>query len=220
VKVFMKTGAVEKVVTRTVYGESLDPTPPAPGATAPTPAQALNLRGQAYLVFNSAGLLKNQGHDFKGNLMQSSRRLAKAYQATPEWTSLLDGTPAEIENAAGAMLEAESFTTITTYDALRRVVTHTTPDGKVTVPTYNEANLLNAVSVTSGSTTTPVINNIDYNAKGQRILCEHAGYKIEYAYDPKTFRLAHLWTTRASDSRLLQDLRYTYDPVVSGKSSR
>ena len=215
VKVFVKSGAVEKGVTRTIYGESLDATPPTPGSTTPTPAQALNLRGQAYLVFDSAGLLKNQGHDFKGNLLSASRRVAKTYQSTPDWGLLPSGTPAQIETGAAALLETESFTISTTYDALNRVVTHTAPDGKVTVPAYNEANLLNAVSVTSGGTTTPVITNIDYNAKGQRLLCQHAGYKIEYDYDPKTFRLARLWTTRASDSLLLQDLRYFYDPVAN-----
>ena len=147
------------------------------------------------------------------DLLSASRRVALTYENTPDWVSLPSGTPAQIETGAAGSLESETFTISTTYDALNRVVTHTTPDGKATVPAYNEANLLNAVSVTSGGTTTPVITNIDYNAKGQRILCQHAGYKIEYDYDPKTFRLSHLWTTRASDSLLLQSLRYFYDPV-------
>ena len=34
-----------------------------------------------------------------------------------------------------------------------------------------------------------------------------------YTYDPKTFRLLRLFTTRNSGTGLLQDLNYTYDPV-------
>ena len=65
-----------------------------------------------------------------------------------------------------------------------------------------------------------VISNIDYNARGQRILCQYANpesdpsvdtVRIEYDYDPKTFRLAELRSFRGTVK--LQHLVYTYDPV-------
>ena len=58
------------------------------------------------------------------------------------------------------------------------------------------------------------VTNIDYNAKGQRVLLQYGkGSETRYDYEPDTFRLQRLKTTRTSDSALLQDLNYTYDPV-------
>ena len=64
------------------------------------------------------------------------------------------------------------------------------------------------------------VTNIDYNAKGQRILIEFgiviggqsAQVNTSYQYDPETFLLTNLITTRKSDSVLLQNLFYYYDP--------
>ena len=39
------------------------------------------------------------------------------------------------------------------------------------------------------------------------------GVTTEYAYDPLTFRLIELKTTRLADQAVLQDLSYTYDPA-------
>ncbi|WP_232379776.1 RHS repeat domain-containing protein [Polyangium fumosum] len=52
------------------------------------------------------------------------------------------------------------------------------------------------------------------DVKGQREKIVYGnGVVTEYSYDPLTYRLKRLKTTRTSDSELLQDLRYTYDPV-------
>ena len=47
----------------------------------------------------------------------------------------------------------------------------TAPDLSVIVPTYNEASLLETVSVNlqGAATATPFVTNIDYNEKGQRV---------------------------------------------------
>ena len=59
---------------------------------------------------------------------------------------------------------------------------------------------------------TPFINNVDYDAKGQREQVEYGnGVTTSYEYDPVTFRLTHLQTLRASE--VLQNFLYTYDPV-------
>ena len=60
---------------------------------------------------------------------------------------------------------------------------------------------------------TTFVTDIDYNAKGQRELIEYGnGVRTTYDYDPLTFRLIDLKTTRDSDGDL-QDLCYTYDPA-------
>jgi hypothetical protein len=83
----------------------------------------------------------------------------------------------------------------------------------------NEANLLEELHVSVRGAESSVLSNLDYNARGQRVLCEHtrpggaASHSTTYEYDPKTFRLTRLITTRPSDSATLQDLRYFFDAV-------
>jgi RHS repeat-associated protein len=119
--------------------------------------------------------------------------------------------------------EPERFTTETTYDALNRPVKVTTPDNSVTRPIYNEANLLNGLTVgVRGAAATTLVTNIDYNAKGQRTRIDYGnGVWTEYTYDQQTYRLTRLLTKRPPQVRpdssiwktRLQDLHYTYDPV-------
>jgi RHS repeat-associated protein len=77
------------------------------------------------------------------------------------------------------------------------------------------------VRIRGAGTWTTFVYSIDYNARGQREKIEYVGdaegtgdvFFTEYTYDPLTFRLIHLTTTRTSDDETLQDLTYTYDPV-------
>jgi RHS repeat-associated protein len=111
-------------------------------------------------------------------------------------------------------LEQEVFTGSTTYDALNRPTAVIAPDQSVYRPTFNEANLLEKVKVNlrGASVPTPFVTDIDYDAKGQRVLIEYGnGVRTNYEYDPLTFRLTHLKTLRGAER--LQDLGYTYDPV-------
>ena len=177
------------LISRTVYGES-----------QPNP-EAHNLRGQVVQHYDQAGVGISQAYDFKGNLLAGHRQVAREYKSTLDWST----TPA---------LAPQVFTSRTTYDALNRPTSATTPDGSVYRPRFNEANLLEKVEVhlRGAPTSTPFVLNIDYNAKGQRMLIEYGnGVRTTYAYDPLTFRLTHLQTLRGAE--LLQDLGYAYDPV-------
>ena len=60
------------------------------------------------------------------------------------------------------------------------------------------------------------MKNINYNAKAQRTEIEYGNdVTTEYSYDPETFRLIRILTTRKGTQipKELQDLKYTYDPV-------
>ncbi|MBN1428900.1 MAG: hypothetical protein JXB07_10990 [Anaerolineae bacterium] len=174
----------------------------------------LNLRTRVFKHYDGAGVVTNQAFDFKGNLLSSSRRLAADYKTTPDWSS-------------SVALETETYTSSTTYDALNRptklVAPHSDQPGtklNIIQPTYNEANLLEAINATlSGDTTaTTFVADIDYDAKGQRTLIEYGnGTTTEYDYDPETFRLIGLTTTRPATfqptERVVQDLSYVYDPA-------
>jgi RHS repeat-associated protein len=191
-----------------VYGDSADS-----GLTL-IETQAANLRGQVYQHYDGAGVITSVGFDFKGNLLSSRRQLATEYKQQVNWVGLANLTNvADIANAAAPMLETEIFTSSTEYDALNRPTRLITPDDSKIRPTYNEANLLERVEVElrGAGVWTTFVNDIDYDAKGQRQLIEYgSGVGTEYTYDEKTFRLK---TTRTGDNARLQNLSYTYDPV-------
>ncbi|MGK4001479.1 hypothetical protein WMF31_02565 [Sorangium sp. So ce1036] len=123
---------------------------------------------------------------------------------------------AAIATAAEPLLELESFGTQTAYDALNRPTSVTAPDASEVKPAYNEAGLLERVEarVRGAAAWTTFVDDIDYDAKGQRERIEYGnGTFTVYTYDPLTFRLARLKTTRSADGAVLQNLRYVHDPV-------
>ena len=195
---------------KTEYGESLPE----------NDAIALNLRARIVKQYDGAGVIinfalnpdtnKNEAYDFKGNLLRSSRTLAAEYVDVVDWSQ----TPPT----------GDAYTSATTYDALNRLVSLTAPDNSIIRPSYNKANLLERVTANLRGAVeeTNFINNIDYNAKGQRGLIEYSvqepngnssAVHAEYDYEPETFRLTNLKTTRKTDGSVIQDLHYTYDPA-------
>jgi RHS repeat-associated protein len=169
---------------------------------------------------------------------------------------------ASLEGALVSLVESEIFTNAMFYDALNRPIQIVAPytdqanPKRINVirPGYSEANLLERLDVWLNQSSEPSdllnpaktppsghgVKNIDYNAKGQRILIEYGnGASTAYTYDPLTFRLTNLLTTRGEnllncdpqlDPRtcqdpplvcswlqsyrcILQNLSYTYDPV-------
>jgi RHS repeat-associated protein len=176
----------------------------------------LNLRTRVFRTSDTAGVVtymakdpatgQDEAYDFKGNLLRSARQFVTDYKALPDWGT----TP---------VLETEIFTSSTQYDALNRAITATTPDGSVVRPTYNEANFTESVSVNlqGAAAATAFVTNIDYDAKGQRVLVEYGNNtQTKYAYDLQTFRLTQLTTTRLEfpqNQQVVQDLFYTYDPA-------
>jgi RHS repeat-associated protein len=206
---YVRTGAgpAEPLAELTVYGEGQGP--------------AANHRGRVYQQFDAAGVVTHMAYDFKGNLVASSRQLLQNYQDQVDWA------------AAANPLESDIFVTRTLYDALNRVTQRQEPHASaarvnVVRPGYNEANLLQRVDVWLGRTSEPTtlldpatadrhaVTNIVYDAKGRRSLIAHGNAAVTvYGYDPKTFRLTRLTTTRppTPDTFTVQDLTYTYDPV-------
>ncbi len=166
-----------------------------------------NLRGKVYQARDQVGTVTNSSYDFKGNLLAQSRQLCSIFAAPYiDWSIPESVSP-----------EQEIFTTSTRYDALGRVTETNTPDGSAIRYRYNEANLLDGVTVKvafegDAPDVRPVVKNIDYDAKGQRTQIVHGnGARTRYTYDAQTFRLTRLLTTRNGGAPL-QDLRYYYDP--------
>jgi RHS repeat-associated protein len=184
-------GAGERVAEQTSYGEAL------------ANAQELNLRGAPYQHRDGAGIATTELRDFKGNVLRASRQLLSEYRTAIDW-------------ALAPALEAETFTTSTTYDALNRALTVTTPDESVSEASYNQRSLLAAMAVKSAGAgaATSYVSAIAYDAKAQRQQLTYGNGAItKYSYDPLTFRLTELQSTRPGGGGSLQQLTYTYDPA-------
>lgn len=184
-------GGSEQLVESIVYGEAL------PNAVE------LNLRGAMSEQRDGAGLSTTDVRDFKGNTLSTTRRLLEQVHGQVDWS-------------ASPALSAESFATTATYDALNRVTSQTTPDGSVTRPVFNERSLLVSTSVQlRGATSASLfVSAVSYDEKGQRLSIVYGnGATTAYTYEPETFRLRTLVTTRTQPGGPLQSLSYTYDPV-------
>ncbi|MBC7602031.1 MAG: toxin [Ramlibacter sp.] len=237
----------ELLTERLVYGEQhpVDP--------------LRNLRGKLYLHLDQAGAVTGEAHDFKGNPLRATRRLAQDYKQAIDWIAVDAALPADatarfdpttLEAALSSRVETETYTSQTRYDALNRPVQLIAPRSdqpgakrNIIQPVYNEANLLERLQVwldhpTEASTLLDAalvppssvgVNNIDYDAKGQRELIEYGnGVSTGYEYDPLTLRLRRLLTRRNAvafpgdcpqpspiewPGCQVQNLHYTYDPA-------
>jgi RHS repeat-associated protein len=225
--------------------EYVDAGQPAPFSSAAA-ARQRNLCGQLYRHFDPGGLMQTERLDFKGNTLEVRRQLPADPRASmPDWGA-----------SPLSALDPETFVQLTEYDALDRVARlynwhrPASPDRRVAVyePRYNERGVLvseqlvvqarrNAAAngrrydeVPGVTERNDAVVRIEYDAKGQRLsLRLGCGTTTRYDYDPATFRLRQLRTTRPragqrdppfpgfvsnlADSRVLQQLIYTYDAV-------
>jgi len=221
-------GGPEVLVELSVYGEG---------------QAAANLCGRVFRHYDMAGYLEHSQYDYKGNLLSSFRQLAADYRQAIDWTVLAELTSAAQLDAAAVAAGLvpsgdggrDRFTGIAAYDALNRpiqlVTSHNAtmrPD--VLRPGYDEAALLSQLDVWLQQPAAPAglldpaaasqhaVTGIEYNARGQRTsLAFGNGTRSAYGYDPQTFRLVSLTTSRpgsfAADQRSVQDLAYYCDPV-------
>ncbi|WP_207431338.1 SpvB/TcaC N-terminal domain-containing protein [Sabulibacter ruber] len=205
----------ELLVERLVYGEQ-------------HPEDLLgNLRGKVYLQLDLAGVASNEAYDFKGNIAMASRRLAQEYKKALDWNAVNLVLPANptvkfinstLQAALEKLVESETFSNGTIYDALNRpiqiIAPHSDQAGtklSIIQPTYNEASLLERVDVWLDRPNIPDsilevnlippspvgVSRIDYDAKGQRLQIRYKNHvTTRYTYDPETFRLTHLYTGR------------------------
>ena len=184
---------LDHVFERIFYGEA-EPEP-----------ELKNLRGKVFRRYDTGGMVETPAYDFKGLPKSTTRKLFKGYRTVADWTD------ANLE----ADLEPGSFTFVTETDALGKITRQTTPDGSVTILSYNEAGLLNSevVEHAGSNLTTTYIKDIDYNEKGQRSKIIYGNDVItNFYYDKETFRLKRLESKRAGGGSL-QDWHYTFDPA-------
>ncbi len=184
------TVALNSVVDKITYGEGQ------------ANDKLLNLRGAILHHYDTAGKLSLQ-YDQKGNITSNTRSFTSDYKSIPNWDVVDPST----------LLENESFTATHEYDALNREILSTTPDGSSSVPSYNERNLLDQLTLTQDSTSKQFVKGITYNEKGAREQIKYGnGLITNYQYDAETFRLLQI-ESKKSNGKVLQELHYTFDPV-------
>lgn len=230
--------ATETLTERLIYGEQC------PGGAA------LNLLGKSWRHYDQAGVAGVESTDFKGNATGVSRRVALDYQNVIAWDTLDTTIPpdattpvntAALEAVAVLLMDATAYVAQTAYDALNRPTLATSPR----TPTmsanqirhgYDIMGRLQTVDVNLRGAVadgqplwTPFVTGIGYDAKGQRSRIVYGnGTTTAYGYDPETFRLKMLLTSRnvatfSNDAPSLplaqwpgsqiQNLSYAYDPV-------
>jgi RHS repeat-associated protein len=214
-----------------VYGDT-----PGSGLTT-AEAIAANLLGKPYQLYDEAGRVTIASYDFKGNVLEKGRQaiadaaIMTVFDSPPEdWRIQpfqIDWQPQQdrsLEKHASELLDTKIDRTSLSYDALNRVKAMQYPEDvegqrKVLRPEYNRAGALERVLLDR----TPYVEQIAYNAKGQRTLVVYGnGVMTRHAYDAQTFRLVRLRTerfTQPSDlvyqpkGAPLQDFAYRYDLV-------
>jgi RHS repeat-associated protein len=190
-------GATETLRAKIIYGE-----------LAPKP-ETHNLRGRPWKSYHSSGLAQSIDVDFKGNLLETHRQYVTDYTQAAIWPA----------TNPDSLLDSETFRVRNIYDALNRVTHSFSPDTPTItateiIPGYDPGGRLSTLNakLRGAATATAFVTSIVYNAKGQRLTIQYGnGAASTSDYDPLTFRLSRLLTTRTQGS--LQDLNYVYDPI-------
>lgn len=131
----------------------------------------------------------------------------------------------EDSSAWNDQLAADRLTTLTTADAIGAVLTTTDTKGNVQRVVYNVAGLLSGSWLrVKGGAEQVIVQSLTYSAAGQKLREEHGnGVVTTYTYEPETQRLTGIRTERsaghASGTKVLQDLRYEYDPWATCRAS-
>jgi RHS repeat-associated protein len=220
-----KTGETVTLRQKIVYGDNA-------GLTSP---ENQNLKGKPYRMYDEAGLTKIDAYDFKGQVPEKIRQVI----SDSEILNVFSGPPASwavqtyrvdwdtYTVSPDEKLDSFEYTTSMEYDALGRITQMTYPvdvvsERKILLPTYNRAGALVKVDLKDNPTATAVnyVENIAYNAKGQRLLVSFGnGMMTRYRYDDITFRLSRMKTEKYTKSGLTytpnggiqQNLAYSYD---------
>lgn len=175
-------------------------------------ARDLNLLGQLARHHDEAGLTTMAAVDFKGNVLDKSRRViadgpilaafqhaaANGWQVAPFQVDWQPRDQQALGDREAELLEPAAYQTTASYDALNRLKRVQFPqdvEGKRRElrPEYNRAGGLDRVWLDD----VPYVERIAYDAKGQRALVAYGnGVMTRYAYDPRTFRLTRLRSER------------------------
>ncbi|WP_324284971.1 RHS repeat domain-containing protein [Enterobacter ludwigii] len=199
------TGNVARVTERFVYaGNSVA-------------EKALNLAGVCVSHYDTAGLVQTDSVALTG-VPQSVTRLLLRDADNPDTVADWRGADASAWNNLLAG-EREGQTTLTVADATGAVQSTTDAEGNRQRVAYDVAGMLSGSWLTvKDGTERVIVASLTYSAAGQKLREAHGnGVVTTYTYNPQTQRMTGIKTERpaghVSGAKVLQDLRYAYDPV-------
>ncbi|RCX04408.1 RHS repeat protein [Kosakonia sp. AG348] len=169
--------------------------------------QSHNLASQLVSHYDPAGLLSTTSISLNGVPLAVTRQLLPD-DAEADW----QGADASAWND---LLAGETYTTLSTVDAAGNVLTTTDAKGNIQRVAYDVAGLLKGSWLTvSGGSEQVIVKSLTWSAAGQKLREEHGnGVVTTYSYEAETQRLVGIKTERMTPAKVLQDLRYEYDPV-------
>lgn len=173
-----------------------------------------NGKGKPWRVFDPCGMIETPGYDFKGVPISTSRHvLGSLMNATSPPPDVTDWSGHDLTTSLS--LFGESYATASLTNALGSPIEASAPDGSVQRFGYDEGGALSSIvldNLPGKSGPQQVVQSVTHDAQGRRSHIAYGnGTETAYAYDPLTFRLTRLTTTRGSD--VLQDMAYRYDPL-------
>lgn len=200
------TGAAARITERFVY------------ASASQQEKELNLAGACVRHYDTAGLLHTESIALTGAPLSITRQL------------LPDEHPADWQGTTVAdwdqPLASALFTTQSVYDATGTLLNQSDAMGHQQRQAWDIAGLLKGSWLTlNGKNEQVIVKSVSYSAAGQKLREEHGnGVVTTYTWEPETQRLIGIKTDRpagrAAGAKVLQDLRYDYDPVGNVLSMR
>ncbi|KAG4440198.1 hypothetical protein IFR05_004343 [Cadophora sp. M221] len=164
-------------------------------------AERDNLRRKLVSVCDQAGKVITERYDFKGQLLETTRILAKSYNTQLDWSTGVDLEGLDY-----------TFSSLSKQDALGRPTQLTQFNGSKVFLKYDSGGKLHKIDGTLENSTEIVnfVENIEYNAKGLKTHTTYGnGVVKEFRYDPLTQRLRDVTASRGSMN--LQELHYVYD---------
>ncbi|MGT9851954.1 RHS repeat-associated core domain-containing protein [Vibrio parahaemolyticus] len=197
------TGGTARITERFVYASNTEA------------EKAQNLAGQCISHYDTAGLAQTNSIALTGEPLSISRRLLNDVD-NPDFVADWQEGDASVWND---QLSNESHTTLTMGDATGAVLTTTDTKGNVQRVAYDVSGLMSGSWLTlKGGVEQVIVKSLTYSAAGQKLREEQGnGVVTTYSYEPETQRLIGIKTERptghALGAKVLQDLRYEYDPV-------
>lgn len=177
--------------------------------------QELNLAGHCICQYDTSGMTQLESISLTGVSLSITRYLLKDLDNPDNvvnWQS-------EDTLTLNEQLGSERWTSLMTADATGALLTTRDAAGNTQRMAFDIASLLKAswLTITNGPEQS-IIKSIVYSAAGRKLREEHGnGIVISYTYESETQRLTGIKTERpqghVAGAKVLQYLRYSYDPV-------
>lgn len=173
-------------------------------------AKDQNLAGRCVRHYDTAGCWQMDSAGLSASVLSATQKL------------LAEGTEADWQGEDAAvwdkLLAPDAFTTSHRIDATGASIEQRDALGHTQCQAYDIAGMLRSTRlIMKGGTTRVILKAVEYSAFGQKLREEQGnGVITTYTYEQRTQRLLGSKIERRagrSEAKVLQDLRYEYDPV-------